>query len=229
MEYSAGYAETVSGSVLTMDLRTDFVWTPDWQAEDDTHPRIVYFRKSLRLREEDVEEFGGLRISADSRYKLYINGRFIQEGPQKALDLTQWYVDSVDLTKMLLPGENVIAVEVLRYPAAKAGKYDYNASLLRSETPMLYVKDPSDQAKFSARNGWKCCINDEIAIVSEKHPAGPSPVCAQEIVTATDRFAGWKEPGFDDRTWSDPVPLTLADVIFTAAPCKLVQRTIPPM
>ena len=75
-----------------MDLRTDFVWTPDWQAEDDTYPRIVYFRKSLRLREEDVEEFGGLRISADSRYKLYINGRFIQEGPQKALDLTQWYV-----------------------------------------------------------------------------------------------------------------------------------------
>lgn len=212
-----------------MDLRTDFVWTPDWQAEDDTYPRIVYFRKSLRLREEDVEEFGGLRISADSRYKLYINGRFIQEGPQKALDLTQWYVDSVDLTKMLLPGENVIAVEVLRYPAAKAGKYDYNASLLRSETPMLYVKDLSDQATFSARNGWKCCINDEIAIVSEKHPAGPSPVCAQEIVTATGCFAGWKEPGFDDRTWSDPVSLTLADVIFTAAPCKLVQRTIPPM
>lgn len=43
------------------------------------------------------------------------------------------------------------------------------------------------------KNGWKCTINREIAIVGE---AGrPAPIHAQENVYATEFFAGWKLPG----------------------------------
>ena len=91
---------------------TDWIWTPEWTAEDDREPRIVYFRKSFQI--QDLPASRRIRITADSRYKLYINGRFVQKGPQKALDLREWFVDTAELAPFLQQGLNVIAVEVLR-------------------------------------------------------------------------------------------------------------------
>ena len=58
-----------------MDLTrfmTSWIWTPDWTAEDRLETRIVYFRKAIEL--DSVPESLPVRISADSRYKLYVNG-----------------------------------------------------------------------------------------------------------------------------------------------------------
>ena len=59
-----------------------------------------------------------IKITADSRYKLYINGKFVQEGPQKPLDQKEWFVDTANAAPYLVPGANVVAVEVLRFAAS---------------------------------------------------------------------------------------------------------------
>ena len=76
---------------------TNWVWTPDWQAEDDRRAEIVYFRREMELEAGKVPASLRIRISADSHYKLYVNGTFVQDGPQKALDLKEWFADEAEL------------------------------------------------------------------------------------------------------------------------------------
>ena len=112
-----------------------------------------------------------IKITADSRYKLYINGKFVQEGPQKPLDQKEWFVDTANAAPYLVPGANVVTIP----PACTLR----TAWLITLPLP--------------GKNGWKCTINREIAIIGET--GGPAPIHAQENVYATEFFAGWKLPG----------------------------------
>lgn len=219
-------------------MKTNYIWTPDWTGEDDADARIIYFRKAFDIEEGKVPEKNVIRISADSRYKLYVNGTFVQEGPQKALDLKSWYVDPADIAPFLLEGENVIAVEVLRYPAPdySMSRPRTNDSLLRTPLANLYVEDtngspdprvPRDPSLVTVggKSGWKCSVNREITIVGEN--ARPAPIHVQEHVTATEKYAGWKTSGYDDRAWTDAKPYLFFDLSMADAPGNLAPRTIP--
>ena len=73
---------------------------------------IVYFRRTFSIRGECSLK---AHISASSRYKLYVNGKFVINGPCKADFLTQYY-DTLELRDYLVQGENIIAVKVIAYP-----------------------------------------------------------------------------------------------------------------
>lgn len=86
-----------------------------------------------------------------------------------------------------MPGANVVAVEVLRFAASQ------NDSLYRTNTPCLYIEDcTADNPSFAGKNGWKCTINREIAIIGET--GGPAPIHAQENVYATEFLRGGNCP-----------------------------------
>ena len=205
---------------------TNWIWTPDWTAQDDQEPHIVYFRKRFSL--DTVPASKLIRISADSRYKLYVNGIFVQEGPQKALSLKEWYVDTAELAPYLREGVNVAAVEVLRYPAPNfsSSNAKTNDSLLRTEIPNLYVEDAAEgDGALSGKTGWKCRINREIRVYGEDER--PAPLHAQEDVRATGAFAGWKEPGYDDSAWPCAASRLFFDISMSDAPGCQIPRTIP--
>ena len=111
-------------------LRTNWIWLPNWIPEDDSDACIVYFRKEMMV-DDALPAKKEIKITADSRYKLYINGKFVQEGPQKPLDQKEWFVDTANAVPYLVPGANVVAVEVLRFAASQ------NDSLYRTNTPCL--------------------------------------------------------------------------------------------
>ena len=208
---------------------TNWIWTPDWTADDRLETRIVYFRKRFYLNEVPVSK--QIRITADARYKLYVNGYFVQKGPQKPLDLREWFVDTADLAPYLQPGPNVVAAEVLRFPAPdhSAGTPNANDSLLRTEIPHLYVEDvvPEQQPVLEGKSGWKCRVIREIRVFSEN--ARPAPIHAQEDVAFPAELNGWKKASFDDSFWPDAVPKLLFDMPLADAPGNLVPRAIPPM
>ena len=91
-------------------LRTNWIWLPNWIPEDDSDACIVYFRKEMMV-DDALPAKKEIKITADSRYKLYINGKFVQEGPQKPLDQKEWFVDTANAAPYLVPGANVVAVE----------------------------------------------------------------------------------------------------------------------
>ena len=92
---------------------SNWIWNPDWSAEDQVLPRIMLFRKKVVL--DSAPCCAQIRISADTKYKLYVNGRLVEVGPSRG-DRQVWFYDTVDLLPYLSEGANLIGVCVLRYP-----------------------------------------------------------------------------------------------------------------
>jgi len=75
--------------------------------------QTAYFR-----REFDLNDMHGkmvMHISAASRYRLYINGVSLLSGPCKG-DRFRYFYETIDVTKYLRWGRNIIFVKVMSYP-----------------------------------------------------------------------------------------------------------------
>ena len=114
-----------------MERSSNWIWIDSTDtAGCEKEPYIVFFRKSFW-------HTGHVKISANCRYKLYINGSFVQEGPQKG-SREMAYEDEASFEGLLRPGRNTAAVEVLYYPS-DIGKR--NHSLYDSPFPCLYIEE----------------------------------------------------------------------------------------
>jgi len=193
---------------MTMFL-TDWIWTPDWSPEDDRKPRIVFFRREFAQGELPET----IRITADNRYKLYANGKFICEGPQKG-DLETWYVDTVELAEFAQEGPNVLAAEVLRYPQSVNHR---NHSLYGTQWPCLYVEG-------LVKNGWRCRTSNTVI---RKEDTSPAALHILEDAAGDPGFSGWKLPGYDAAGWLEAKPYTVFDIDQGVSPFNLKGRTIP--
>lgn len=72
--------------------------------------RHILFRKHFSLGEKPKK--ATVFITADDHYKLWINGRFVAEGPAPSYHFRQGY-NVLDVADWLAPGENVVAVHTL--------------------------------------------------------------------------------------------------------------------
>ena len=53
--------------------KTHWIWVPAWKEEINGKPRLVRFRKVFKMTREEILQYEclKLKISADTRYKLY--------------------------------------------------------------------------------------------------------------------------------------------------------------
>ena len=203
--------------------RANWVWTPDWTAEDDAAARIVLFRRNVTLSRNPSR--AALRVSADTRYKLYINGKFVQAGPSKG-DRQVWFADDLDITGYLRRGENALAVEVLRYPLyGHSGAH----SLFRTETPGLYLcgraffDGAESPVEFSSNGAWRCHVNRATAFYAEEERFAPLTI-HEHAAGDPDAFR-WKAPDFDDSAWEYAKPY--GDLSGAVSPAGLSPRPAP--
>lgn len=55
-----------------------------------------------------------MHVSADNRYKLYVNGHLVSLGPARG-DIYNWNYETVDLSPWLRQGDNTLAAEVWNF------------------------------------------------------------------------------------------------------------------
>lgn len=201
---------------MTDMLRSNWIWTPDWRFEERQTPHILFFRKEFGRADH-------VMVSANCRYKLYINGQFVQEGPQKGCAELA-YRDPAKLAPFLSGDKNTAALEVLWYPEAPALRND---SLYYSPYPCLYVEDLSEKGELNGSGGWKCTKADQIRLTGE--PFSPAPIHGMEEVCGRSELRGWKTCGYDDSWWEDAKPYSVFETNRPIAPFFLEERTIPPM
>lgn len=205
-------------------MKSGWIWIPGWQRKEEKEAFVVYFRKCSIF--EEVPDSFRIRISADSRYKLYINGQFCEAGPSKGDDKV-WFYDEVETAPFLKQGLNIWAVIILRYPLDPEKG---NMSIFRTESPGLYLesieKDPvTGESVLSANGEWKVKRLRNIHIVSENPFFAPLQIYEQAEGAA--ELAGWMEEGYDDRGWPDAVEYKEAEIAVHLKREHLAARTIP--
>ncbi len=110
------------------------------------------FRRALTL--EKVPDALEVRLCADSKYRLYINGKFVCMGPVRPSEISMYY-DTVDFAPYLHEGENEIFIELMKLPPfEKKQKNDFECfytAFLRGGVARLMVEcddvnldDPAD-------------------------------------------------------------------------------------
>jgi alpha-L-rhamnosidase len=87
-------------------------WSAFWisaRGETGRDYGVFYFRKSIDLATKPATYM--VNVSADNRYKLYVNGTLVSLGPARG-DTYFWNYEQVDLAPYLLAGKNTIAATV---------------------------------------------------------------------------------------------------------------------
>ena len=84
-----------------------------WCALQDVHAynQVVCFKHGFTVERPDGAQ---LRITADSHYRVSINGRWVNDGPGKAYP-QHWTYDVYDVSELLVSGSNQIEVLVRYY------------------------------------------------------------------------------------------------------------------
>jgi len=129
----------------------------DWHAGWITHPTaplrepiVLHFRRALTLAA--VPASYPVRVSADNRFILYVNGHRVGDGPARG-DLTHWRYERFDLASLLQQGDNLITATVWNWGvyAAVAQISDRTAFLLESEA----TGETSISTGAGKSDGWQ--------------------------------------------------------------------------
>ncbi|KAH9214231.1 Six-hairpin glycosidase-like protein [Leptodontidium sp. 2 PMI_412] len=136
-----------------------WIWHPDWvDAKPDSAGGFLHFRKTLHHHHPGVTPAKPItiNISADTRYKLYINKQFVHGGPVKG-DERRWFYDTVDVTPFLRDGDNHIAVHVLRFYHATT----YAWPFARMPIGGLFIQsvDQSTPCGLNTDDSWETAID----------------------------------------------------------------------
>lgn len=98
-------------------LQSHWVWVPDWvdSSKHNTAGQIVEFSRAFALH--TIPTKAVIHFSADTRYKLFVNGRRVAVGPARSSPGI-WYYDTLDIARFLEVGINNVRFLVIRYFAA---------------------------------------------------------------------------------------------------------------
>lgn len=175
-------------------LQKSFVWSPSAPTGTQTY---AVFRKTLELKEQPKSAV--LRLFADSRYILWINGTYVDRGPCRFDPIGAEY-DTLDVTRFLQPGANALAVLVHHY---HDGKPQENGDTMCGRI-MRHAPGLTASLTTIDSTGRQAIITDATWRVSTQNRFGAGAFTWTSIPDNIDarRDAGdWTAVAFDDATW----------------------------
>ncbi len=170
-------------------------WTASWITAphiSGDEPGLYLFRKVIKL--ESKPSSFKVRISADNRYKLYVNEQLVSVGPAWG-DIKHWNYETLDLAPFLKQGENIIAAEVWNEGANRAiAQFSWKTALI------VQGEDEQSQA-INSDESWKC-IEDESYTPLAQRVRGYYAAGAGDLIDMNKGVAGWNTENFDDSGWT---------------------------
>jgi hypothetical protein len=164
----------------------------------------VQFRRSFDLLPGlDRSERVPLRVSADSRYLLWVNGAKVGRGPIRSQPRRLRY-DEYDIASCLRPGRNVIAVLVTYYGQANSFWQPAAASGVMGRDAQLVL-----EVRLGA------------GARADGHPAGAGGWLVTDGTWRAQRSRAWRALSRDEGKAMDGVPVEVLDARHGAAVLQL--------
>ncbi len=133
-----------------------------------------------------------LFITADNRYKLWVNGQFVARGPARGWPHAQ-VVDRLDIAAYLQAGRNTLAEQVYQ-PG-----YSHFAYVHRAAAGLLAYLVCDGQAVWVTDDSWRTRLDPAFASMTPRmsiYQAGVEQI-DQELLE------DWTAAGFDDSGWAN--------------------------
>ncbi len=165
-----------------------------WNAASDPSLKaygVFKFRKNITLAEKPATFV--VHVSADNRYKLFVNGLQVSQGPARG-DLYFWNFETLDLAPYLHAGENTVAAVVWNDgPQKPEAQITYlTAFILQGDSPLSETLNTNDT--------WKTIRDESYQPLPVRAPgyyvAGPG-----ELIDMHTHIKGWEKSGYDDSHW----------------------------
>jgi alpha-L-rhamnosidase len=189
------YAQPIAAVVLKNQ------WTASWIAvpgEPPTGYGVYLFRKNFNLSTKPTAFI--IHVSADNRYKLFVNEKLISLGPARG-DLTHWNFETVDIGPYLRAGSNIIAAKVWNEaqwrPEAQLSLR--TGFVLQGATPAEHIINTNETWKCIRDNSYKP-INIDLQAY---YVAGPG-----EQIDMHTHVKNWERSGSMDSLWKNAQPIS---------------------
>ncbi|KAA8479098.1 alpha-L-rhamnosidase-like protein [Arcticibacter tournemirensis] len=167
-------------------------WKAQWIAAQNITGHeygVYYFRKAVDLAARPSSFI--VHVSADNRYKLYVNGKLVSLGPARG-DSYSWNYETVDLASYLTAGKNTVAALV------------YNEAEYRPEaqisfrTGFILQGNSLAEEILNTDNTWKCIRDNGRKPV----PGYFFAASKGEMVDMKQTVKGdWTVSSYDDTAW----------------------------
>jgi len=151
---------TFSGIAATTDWKANWISYPDCQNATNTW---LTFRKEITLNQKPEKAI--VRIAADSKYWLWVNGELaiFEGGVKRGPTPNDTYFDEVDLAPFLAEGENSLAILVWYF--GKDG-FSHKSS---GKAGLLFQGMIGDQLIVSNKS-WMAAIHPSYESTGNPHP-----------------------------------------------------------
>lgn len=196
-------------------MMNERLWHGDLAGKSNVY---LYLRRSFDC--EDMPKDAFVHITADTRYRLYINGQYLGQGPVPSSPGKVFY-DTYDLSGRLIKGKNLIAVLVYysgrehhNYVRGDGGLWIEGAVALGDARKMMLEMDGN--WKLFRAEAW---IPDGIGRCGA--------TLFPEFYDAGKALDGWEGVNFDDSSW-DNAQVTKGG-FSPYSETELLPRLVPPI
>jgi alpha-L-rhamnosidase len=182
-------AQTISQDILTKKWEAFWITAVDATQKDYG---VYHFRKTFMLADKPASFI--VHVSADNRYKLYVNGEMICFGPARA-DVYHWNFETVDIAKYLQKGDNIIAAVVWNFGDYKP---EYQMSF---RTGFILQGDTDKEKLVNSDKSWKVMRDSSYSAVQPDliytyYVAGPG-----EKIDYSKYPLNWEKTNYNDADW----------------------------
>jgi hypothetical protein len=183
------YSQTSGETILSKPWNAYWITAPN---DPGRAYGVYYFRKSIDLVAKPTTFI--VKVSADNRYKLYVNGTLVSVGPARG-DTYYWNYETVDLAPYLTTGKNSITAIVWN-----EAEYRPEAQI-SLRTGFILQGNMLNEEILNTNNTWKCVQNKAYQPITgigypTYYVAGPG-----ELVDMNKSIKGWQAVDFNDSAW----------------------------
>lgn len=183
--------EHIAPEFLKGQWKAQWIGVPECDLSDFG---VYHFRKTINL--EQVPAKFIVHVSADNRYKLFVNDSLVALGPCRG-DVSNWNYETIDLAPFLREGRNILA-SVVWFLEPKDAPV---AQVSFGKAGFLMQGNSKAEAVVNTDKSWKCVRNTAYGKCTTGRVRGYYAAGATELIQTGQYPHGWAKADFDDSQW----------------------------